>query len=616
MSQQLPLFSVTESIPQTEPRTPKKRGRAAKASAAPALFEQPVIGSQPSAQKLEEVACATEPPPSTLGEVMRGLLAADTAALRNREMRSALNTLAKVLGRKLDDIPTSPERLSKQLAEAEPALARVGMTRWTKVKSLTRLAIGEAGVEVMPGRASHGLTSSWGALAAQLPTRANRYGLSRVLRYFGREGIEPESVTLHAFARYQQALKTKGLLANAEATYKSTVRQWNSAVGSVKGWPQVVLPTAPDSRRYSLPWHAFQPSFREDVEAFLAHSGDQDVFSSDFAPSVKPSTLRFRKMAIQQVASALIESGFLSVELSSLAVLVHAPNAKRALKQLRDRTGAATPHLANQTQLLCLLAKYWVKSEGDHRLLKQTLSNIRPKKSGMTNKNRNRLRQFELDTNVAALMNLPDRVKQDVLRLDDGGREPALRMMLAVVLQLLLVAPIRFDNYAGMELHRHLVEVRRGKDRIRHIVIPAEETKTNQPLQIALPAGTDALLDLYLRDYRHRLTSADSPFLFPGRGERRRARDAFSNILKKFIRRETGLVMNAHLFRHLAGFLYLREHPEDIETVRQLLGHTTSRTTLRSYAEISSDHAFRRYDQLVQSKQQGLLHPKKKADKR
>jgi integrase len=51
-----------------------------------------------------------------------------------------------------------------------------------------------------------------------------------------------------------------------------------------------------------------------------------------------------------------------------------------------------------------------------------------------------------------------------------------------------------------------------------------------------------------------------------------------SRSIKKVI----GLTVNAHLFRHVCAFLYLKAHPGDYETVRLLLGHTSLATTVRA----------------------------------
>lgn len=57
--------------------------------------------------------------------------------------------------------------------------------------------------------------------------------------------------------------------------------------------------------------------------------------------------------------------------------------------------------------------------------------------------------------------------------------------------------------------------------------------------------------------------------------------------------------MNVHLFRYLATKLHLETYPEDIETVRQILGHRSITTTLRSYTDIKTAAAFRRYDDII-----------------
>ena len=63
--------------------------------------------------------------------------------------------------------------------------------------------------------------------------------------------------------------------------------------------------------------------------------------------------------------------------------------------------------------------------------------------------------------------------------------------------------------------------------------------------------------------------------------------------------RETGLHMNLHLFRHLAAKLYLRFDPGGIETVRQLLGHKTIKTTLKAYADFQTEPAFQRLEEAL-----------------
>jgi hypothetical protein len=69
--------------------------------------------------------------------------------------------------------------------------------------------------------------------------------------------------------------------------------------------------------------------------------------------------------------------------------------------------------------------------------------------------------------------------------------------------------------------------------------------------------------------------------------------------MSKVIYRETVLVMNAHLFRHFAGMLYLRQRPGAYEAVRRLLGHRKLDTTTSFYTDFESKRTIRHYDEVV-----------------
>ena len=56
-------------------------------------------------------------------------------------------------------------------------------------------------------------------------------------------------------------------------------------------------------------------------------------------------------------------------------------------------------------------------------------------------------------------------------------------MMMAVAVELLLRMPLRFGNYAKLEVEKNLRSNRSSRDRVVHLVIPAEDTKTNKPFE-------------------------------------------------------------------------------------------------------------------------------------
>ena len=84
-------------------------------------------------------------------------------------------------------------------------------------------------------------------------------------------------------------------------------------------------------------------------------------------------------------------------------------------------------------------------------------------------------------------------------------------------MQILLVAPIRLGNLAGLELDRHLLRSGTGKQRLRyHLLIPGEEVKNGQPIELPLPAEASALLELYRTRVRPVLAPPGTSCLFPG----------------------------------------------------------------------------------------------------
>ena len=175
--------------------------------------------------------------------------------------------------------------------------------------------------------------------------------------------------------------------------------------------------------------------------------------------------------------------------------------------------------------------------------------------------------------------------------------------MLAFAVTLLLTAPMRIKNLAGLDLDQHFVRSAPNTSTM-HLVIRDTETKNSLPYELKVRPATAALLAIYCEKYRPLLPDAENRWLFPNPEGKRRSEVAFATAIKAFIKRETGLVVNVHLFRHIAAKFYLEENPADIETVRRVLGHSSTATTLRAYADVQTASAFRRYDDVIASLQQ------------
>jgi integrase len=607
MSAQLNFFDVLEASPvATEAVTsafPATQKSPVKHDAeTPELIEltvRPKTGARSTRTCQEFAGPNDHHPPATLLGVLQVLEAGDTRESRNIQMRSALKTFAKVVyPRLLADIPADPGNLGKVMAAANPRLRGVKKARWSSVCTLVRNALQTAGYDFMPARAVHPPSASWQALADQLPTKDMAYGLSRLLRHFTRAGIEPADVVEASFADYRAALEDAALSRPVE-TYRTTMRLWNAAAASVTGWPQIMIELAGDARRYSLDWAAFPRELRDDVETFLNQGGGDNPFERRSGRRCRPSTILVRRNMLRQAATGLAKSGFPIEQITGLRVLVSDPNGSNALQYLWEQYPSSQVLRTSQARLLASIARHYVGSEADGKVLAELAGRLKPENHGMTPKNRERIRQFDTASNVAALINLPARLMGRVRHTDDGARLQALTAMKALAVEILLHVPLRASNLFGLKFGENVIDIG-GRTRRVHIVIPPGDAKTKKPYEVALSPSATRLLDEYVRNYRPRLCKEQSAYLFPSPSGGKRHRDGFARDLCRLIAAETGLVMNVHLFRHFAGYIILKENPQAIELVRQLLGHTSIKTTLRFYAEISAEHAADAYEKIIE----------------
>jgi integrase len=139
----------------------------------------------------------------------------------------------------------------------------------------------------------------------------------------------------------------------------------------------------------------------------------------------------------------------------------------------------------------------------------------------------------------------------------------------------------------------------KGDTTTRHIVLPAREVKNTRDLEFTLPSGLCKYLDVYVSRCLPILVRGGGTYLFPNSSGGSKREDGLSVQIKTFIKRETGLIVNAHLYRHLSAKLYLERNPGDYPTVQMLLGHKDLQTTLRAYVGMEQGHAIGRFDKMM-----------------
>lgn len=179
----------------------------------------------------------------------------------------------------------------------------------------------------------------------------------------------------------------------------------------------------------------------------------------------------------------------------------------------------------------------------------------------------------------------------------------AIQVQSALAIAILTTAPMRAKNLASLRLGRHVVQTRPGG--VRHIVIPTEEVKNDTPLTFEISDPLGAVMDIYLARCRPLLSEDPEGFLFPSRRGGAKTPGTLAEQLKRTLRQETGIDLNAHAFRHLAAKLFLAEHPGEYEMVRLLLGHKDLNTTIKFYCGLEQADALRRYDALIDRYRKG-----------
>jgi integrase len=342
----------------------------------------------------------------------------------------------------------------------------------------------------------------------------------------------------------------------------------------------------------------FPKSFAEDCEAFLHRSEGLGLFDERGLPKLSKATIVDRRNKLRQLATRLVACGRAEASIKKLSDLVEPGRVGLILEGLWKEMGCGrNAHAANLARLLVVIAQHWAYRPAEEiRRIKTAESKLRPPKQGMTDRNRAKLRVLMDPARLRALVNLPWATLKEI-NPNRPTVSDAVIVQSAVAIAILLVAPMREKNLASLDNERH---IHRMNQDVGYVVIPAHEVKNERDLEYPLPPRTLGLLDLYQKTYRPLLLKgASSTKLFVSRSGRQKTPTELGAQIPKFIRDRLELEVNAHLFRHLAGYLFLRQHPGEYEPVRQLLGHKSLATTITFYTGLEHADSFRRYDEVL-----------------
>jgi len=553
--------------------------------------------------KTPKLRFSLDPSTPTMADVIARLTADESLTpMRRRDLLSAIRRLCELVNRDPKTFVADVQTVRAALTMVHPVQSGISAKTLQNIRSNVLAALRHTLGAGWKTERRQQLCPAWRALRTALPSKRLRAGLSRFIRFCSGSGIAPEQVSDEIVVAFMDAIRTETFTTNPNDLHRRTCRLWNEAVPTIPGWPNVIL-SVPNYRRprWTTPLADFPKSFRDEVEGHLRWLSGVDIFVDHPPPkNCKPRTIEQRRKHIEIAASALVARGCAVKDVTSLRCLIEIDAFKEMLRHYLERLNhEPTQYLRDLAKSLILVARHWVRVDHEHlETLREIKRRLGGDRTGLTEKNRNALRQLESPDNVRRLVCLPVTLLAEVERRSPTDAKAAIKAQIAVALEILLMAPMRAHNLVGLRLDRHIVRPAGPKGPV-HLVLPESETKAGEAVEYALSPQSTALLDTYFRQYRPLLCPEGDPWLFPRTGGGCKAQSTLCQQIVEAVRRRTGLRLTVHQFRHAAAKVLLDREPGNFETLKHLLGHRNLKSTLDFYAEVQTTNAGRHYDDII-----------------
>jgi integrase len=578
----------------------------------------------------------------------------DLKPSQRRPLLTAINHVEDILAANRTQLaghaPWSCAGLNRVLW-ARPHLA-YGLTKdaFRNMLSSLRFVLIRLGLHADSGHRRNRLSPAWQALHAALPSDEYRKGLIRFFRFLTLEGITPETILPNSIEQFDIWCRNQILYEDATGLSRRTAGNWAVARRDVPRWPQVELHRVGMRDQYAIAWDKLTPSFQAEAQHFLdglaagpgalfkggnpfrnlvkatkdaqlpaSGGGNGGRKSPRSAPrALAPRTIETRRWQIQVAVTALVASDVQIGSITSLAMLV-TPLANPISilhfhrERLRNRSlekGVAvedqdlkSSKLKGIGELLRQIAKFEAKLPRDELAeLMEYIAMVSPEEqTGMSEKNRIRLKQLFAQPTYSVLLNLPAAWVNEPMLPKNATmtpRDAALLVMYAAALEVLMFLPLRRNNLLQLKLDVHL---RRPSPNalINEIAIPASMVKNRNPILWPVETDSARLLDIYIRKYRPLLAKEGNDYLFPGIGDSHRNDPGFGSEFAARVSAQIGAEFNCHLVRHFAVVRYLRKNPGAYEIAANILGHKNPETTRKFYCGLELDAAARHANALL-----------------
>lgn len=538
-------------------------------------------------------------PIATLGDLYSYIDQQDLPTSSKATIKSAIKRADVLVGHGLLDLPADPEKIIAALETWSPAMAGMTAQAFANLKSRVRTAFRLA-KPLMKPRQVIKLDHDWSDLRDQLQLGDQRR-LSRFLHFACGHGWKPGEISDTHLERFEIDLRDEAMIADWSGVTRNTIKAWNR-IAKAEGSPGLPLLTPPPCKRtpYWVEFASMPHDLRSEIEAFMHHIGQPKTFVDISGGGLKEGTVEQYRHGIVTLVSALAASGDDLASMETLSRVVAPARVERALRFLYARAGNRVTSrmliLASRARRVAQWCKLPTSALDELDRLVEKVKAASPRSRGMTEKNRrllDRLDDARFRDLVYVLPHMLWRRAYSAKRED----EAISYARSAIAIELLLTCSMRRANLVELELGENIRKVGQGRDATWIVEYEAEDVKNEEPLRYTLPPESADLLECYLRDWRPRMSSVLTPWLFPRTNGEPIDGKTMANDIRKKARLILGVPVTPHQFRHIATELYLRDHPEQLDLMSQHLGHKDPNTTRMYYARSKQGEASRRYQQ-------------------
>jgi integrase len=543
------------------------------------------------------------PAPASLAQVIEALEAHNSLSpTRLRDLRSAVNRVAGLLHEEPPAIQLDLPAIASKLATVNPIAEGLTPKSLANIRSDFLAAVRASGLKPVERKSRTPLSPAWTEMMATLSQRRAHIGLSRLARFASAKGIEPRDIDDTVLEGFIAAVREGSLHRKPNDLHRSVALIWNEVVKQHDLDLEPV--TVPSFRRPAMriDWALLGASFRGNVDKYLNWCGGSDPFDTDArSRALAVRTLRLRRDQIHAAVTALVESGITPVAITSLGDLVSPDAFKRILRRRLAVVGGKDNNFNRDLgEALVQIAREWVKVDAATLTeLRRLVSKLPLPASGLTDKNKRFLRQFDDPAALRRLHELPGRLWTEVRRDQKPNFRTLAKAQAALAVAILSYTSLRPQNLTELKFGTHLFL----HDAVRatsSLELAAGEVKNKTALAFDIPPQVAKMLIEYRDRIAPKIIGHRPERLFVNADGSAKSQATVAWLISNYLSRRAGIVLTPHQFRHLNARILLDAEPGSFETVKQLLGHKSIKTTVGSYAGIDSRRAARHHQRIVE----------------